>query len=83
MILADTSVWIDHLRRGDARLASALDAGLVCVHPFVVGELACGHLRNRMELLEPLENLPLSQRATDAEARTFIESQALNAPASS
>lgn len=53
---------------------AALDAG---VHPFVVGELACGHLHNRTEILELFDNLLSAERATDPEARTFIESQSL------
>lgn len=47
MILADTSVWIDHLRKGVPVLAAALDEGRVLMHPFVLGELACGNLENR------------------------------------
>ena len=47
-MLVDTSVWIDHLRHGDSELAAALEAGQVDMHPFVVGELACGNLRARV-----------------------------------
>ena len=46
MILADTSVWVDHLRQSDAQLRAALEANQICIHPMVVGELACGNLRN-------------------------------------
>nr|MBA2670032.1 type II toxin-antitoxin system VapC family toxin [Gemmatimonadota bacterium] len=46
MILTDTSVWIDHLRAGDPALSALLEQGRVLVHPFVLGELACGNLRN-------------------------------------
>lgn len=77
MILVDTSVWIDHLRRGDAALPDALEAGEVLVHPFVVGELACGNLANRKEVLSLLQALPQSPIATDAEVLGFIESQSL------
>lgn len=73
MILVDTSVWVDHLRSGEPRLAAALEGGTVCVHPFVIGELACGNLRNRREVLGLLESLPAAPVATDAEARVFIE----------
>ena len=58
MILVDTSVWVDHLRSGDAALVGALEAGDVCTHAFVIGELACGRLRNRAEVLGLLERLP-------------------------
>ena len=51
MILVDTSVWIDHLRAGEDRLVTLLDSTQVLCHPFVVGELACGNLRNRGEAL--------------------------------
>lgn len=61
MMLVDTSVWIDHLRHGDAELAAALQAGQVGVHPFVVGELACGNLRARAEVLGLLQALPPSR----------------------
>jgi len=77
VILADTSVWIDHLRAGVPALADALEQGRVLVHPFVVGELACGNLRNRRQLLELLGNLPSAPAATDAEAMEFIERRAL------
>ena len=58
MTLVDTSVWIQHLRHGNGRLAAMLDEGEVLCHPFVIGELACGILRNRDELLELLAALP-------------------------
>lgn len=77
MILVDTSVWVDHLRRGMPALAEALDAGGVLMHPFVRGELACGHLRNRAEVLQLLGDLPPAPIATDAEALAFIERRAL------
>ena len=77
MILADISVWIDHLRAGVPALADALEQGRVLVHPFVVGELACGNLRKWREVLELLGNLPSAPTATDAEAMEFIERRAL------
>jgi len=58
MVLVDTSVWVEHLRRGEARLAALLDAGEVLCHPLVVGELACGNLRRRGEILGLLGELP-------------------------
>jgi predicted nucleic acid-binding protein len=77
MILVDTSVWIDHLRRGDARLLLALEAGEVLTHPFVIGELACGNLRNRGEILDLLAHLPAAPAAADAEVLGFIERRKL------
>ena len=77
MILVDTSVWIDHLRLGEPSLAAALEAGRVMMHPFVLGELACGNLANRSEVLELLGNLPAAPTATDPEAVDFIERRSL------
>lgn len=77
MILVDTSVWIDHLRSGEPSLAAALEAGRVMMHPFVLGELACGNLANRSEVLELLGNLPAAPTATDPEAVDFIERRSL------
>jgi predicted nucleic acid-binding protein len=51
-MLVDTSVWVDHLRRGNARLASCLEIGEVECHSFVIGELACGRLKKRRDWLE-------------------------------
>lgn len=51
MILVDTSVWIEHLRKGIEPMANALNQNLVCIHPMVIGELACGHLKDRSILL--------------------------------
>ena len=77
MILVDTSVWIDHLRQGDPDLVRALEAGEVLAHPFVVGELACGNLKNRAEFLKLLRAMPQAPVATDAEALAFIDGRAL------
>lgn len=77
MILADTSVWIDHFRRKEPGLLAALNAGEVLMHPVVLGELACGNLRNRRELLDLLANLPAAPTATDAEVLAFIERREL------
>ena len=73
MILVDTSVWIDHLRKPEPRLMAALEPGQALIHPFVVGELACGNLKNRVELLSLLLDLPPAPVATDAEALGFID----------
>ena len=77
MILVDTSVWIDHLRVGDAELAVLLDRSQVLMHPFVLGELACGHLRNRAEVLALLKDLPQAAIATDEEVMFYIERHTL------
>lgn len=77
MILVDTSVWIDHLRRGNARLAALLVAGEVGTHPFVIGELACGTIRQRTVVLKLLGKLPTATAATEREALAFIEAQRL------
>lgn len=72
-VLADTSVWVDHLRTRNSTLAALLDEGLVASHPFVIGELACGNLRNRREILALLGDLPSFVVATTDEALHFIE----------
>ena len=77
MILVDTSVWIDHLRKGDAELARKLEAGDVLAHPFVIGELACGNLANRHAILALLRTLPAAQVASDDEVLGFIERRKL------
>jgi predicted nucleic acid-binding protein len=77
VILVDTSVWVEHLRSGHARLAHELGAGRVLVHPFVIGELACGTFRNRREVLALLGKLPSVAVATHAEALAFLEQRAL------
>ena len=78
MILADTSVWVDHLRAGDKALAALLDAGMVLAHPFVIGELALGDLRQREIVLKALADLPHASVATDAEVLHFIARHALS-----
>ncbi len=77
MILVDTSVWIDHLRQGDPSLVTVLEAGRVLMHPFVVGEVACGNLNRRAEVLMLLRELPPAPFATDDEALEFIERRGL------
>jgi hypothetical protein len=77
MILVDTSVWIAHFRKGGSRLAELLSKALVLVHPFVVGELACGNLRNRTRILTDLEALPCAASATHEEVMRLIEDRKL------
>jgi predicted nucleic acid-binding protein len=78
MILVDTSIWIDHLRRGDRRLATLLEAGEVVCHPFVIGELACGRLARRRVILELLHALPRTGQAEHDEMLMFIEDRRLD-----
>lgn len=73
MILVDTSVWIDHLHRSIAFLGDALESGDVLVHPFIIGELACGEIKGRRDFLGLLATLPASVVATDEETLHFIE----------
>ena len=77
MILVDTSVWVEHLRSGNATLAEELGAGRLLAHPFVIGELACGNLKNRRQMLDLLGRLPSVPTATHAEALGFLERRAL------
>lgn len=76
-VLADTSVWIDHLRNGDVNLAEQLSQGLVLMHPYISGELACGNLKDREAFLSDLNTLPCAEIATDAEVMTLIEERRL------
>ena len=78
MILADSSVWIDHLRKADPTLSALLQRREILAHPFVIGELALGNLRQREILLKALADLPHASVATDAEVLHFIERHALS-----
>jgi len=73
MILVDTSLWVTHLRKGHPDLAALLEEGKVSIHPFIIGELACGNLRNRSEILSLLNSLPVSVVAQHEEIMTFID----------
>jgi predicted nucleic acid-binding protein len=77
MILTDTSVWVGHLRVGTPALVRALDSGQVLAHPHVIGELACGNLRNRGGVLQLLHDLPRATLATEDEALACIEQNRL------
>jgi predicted nucleic acid-binding protein len=77
VILIDTSVWVDHLRAGNATLSSILDRGMGLGHPFVTGELALGNLRERDLILSALQALPQAVVATDKEVYRFIDREAL------
>ncbi len=77
MILADTSVWIDHLRAGDRKLGALLNSGQVLCHPFVIAELALGNPPRRAEILASLGRLPEANVAQTAEVMTFIAAHRL------
>ncbi len=78
MILVDTSLWVDHLRRSNLQLANLLQQSQVLTHPFVIGELALGNLQQRQEVLGVLRGLPGATVATDDEVLSLIERQALH-----
>jgi hypothetical protein len=73
VILVDTSVWIEHFRSGGSKLGDLLSQALVMVHPCVLGELACGSLRNRARILSDLEALPSAVSATHDEVMRLVE----------
>jgi predicted nucleic acid-binding protein len=77
LILADTSIWIDHLRKGNSLFKDFLEEGVVLMHPCVLGELALGNLKNRAEILRFLEALPESEAATDNEVFHVINTKEL------
>ncbi len=77
MVLVDTSVWVSHLRDGDVGLEKLLNDGEVVCHPFIVGELACGNLNNRHDILMYLQSLPEANLAEDEEVLKFIENHEL------
>ena len=77
MILADTSVWVDHLRRGNSQLAELLEAAQVSCHQFVIGELACGNLRKRAQILEHLSRLPLVGTLAHGEVMEMVRRRRL------
>jgi predicted nucleic acid-binding protein len=78
VILADTSVWIEHLRATDPRLSALLDREQLVMHPFVVGELALGSFRNPERILSNAEELPSIAVATDGEVLQFIRHNSLS-----
>jgi len=78
VILVDTSVWIDHLRKGDRTLSELLNEGVVLCHPHVVGELACGNLKNRSEILSLLAALPTATVASHDETLRLISDRKLH-----
>ena len=77
MVLVDTSVWVAHFRNGNQDLVELLSNGNVVCHPFIVGELACGNLSRRAEILSLLHALPAADQAEHEEVLRFIESNRL------
>ena len=77
MILVDTSIWIDHFYAGVPSLVELLQQEKVLLHPFIIGELACGNIQNRQEILSLLHNLPSISVASDQEALLLIENSSL------
>jgi predicted nucleic acid-binding protein len=76
-MLVDTTVWVDHLRRGDSILVGLLQHLQVTMHPFIVGELACGHLKNRPAVLAALCRLPAVPVMEHADVLEFLENKEL------
>jgi predicted nucleic acid-binding protein len=75
--LVDTSVWIDHFRRGNRQLIELIERGEALIHPLIVGEIACGHLKNREEIIDSLLQLPSAKVITFKEGLSFIEKHRL------
>jgi predicted nucleic acid-binding protein len=69
---------MDHFRRPSTRLADLLEADQVCIHPFVIGEVACGNLKNRKEIIALLHALPTAHKADDDEILFFIDHHGLS-----
>jgi predicted nucleic acid-binding protein len=78
MVLVDTSVWVDHLRAGDAALTRLLGRNEALLHPFIVAELALGNLRQRELILGSLAALPQAIVATDVELMALVETAPLH-----
>lgn len=77
MTLVDTSVWIEHFRAGASGLRALLEDEQVLTHPFVIGELTCGNIRNRAEILGLLERLPQVRAADHQEVMAFVAGRRL------
>jgi predicted nucleic acid-binding protein len=77
MVLVDTSIWVSHLRESHLRMVSLLNDGDVVCHPFIIGELSCGNLTNRSEILSLLDSLPMVDQVEHEEALQFVESNDL------
>ncbi|MBF0218649.1 MAG: type II toxin-antitoxin system VapC family toxin [Gammaproteobacteria bacterium] len=77
MVLVDSSVWIDHLRQKEPQLVQLLANNRVLIHPFIIGELACGQIKNRQQFINLLSQLPAIDVAADTQVMECIEQQTL------
>ena len=77
MILVDTSVWINHLRKGENHLEKLLFDGEVICHTYIIGELACGNIKNREEIISLLQALPMASQIEFSEYLYFIDENQL------
>ncbi len=77
MILVDTSIWVFYLRNGNSELERILNDGDAVCHPFIMGELACGNIKNREEILSLLSSLPTIEMMDNEEILVFIENKNL------
>ena len=77
MTLVDTSVWVTHFRRPQSSLIRLLGDFSAGIHPFVIGELACGNLKHRALTLGDLARMPEAPLATEAEVLHLLESRRL------
>jgi hypothetical protein len=79
LVLVDASIWVSHLAEGSAELRDLLERAEVLCHPLVIGELACGNIAHRSEILSLLQELPRAQVAEHDEVLRFIEARRLSA----
>jgi predicted nucleic acid-binding protein len=78
VVLVDTSIWVDHFRHRVSLLEDLLNSGEVVTHLFIIGELACGNLRKRTEILNLLSALPTLKIASHSEALHLVEARSLH-----
>lgn len=78
IVLADTSIWVDHLRRADVRFAGLLNHGDIVIHPFVIGELLLGGVPKGSDMLNDLNTLPKAKVASNDEVQVFIVQRKLS-----
>ena len=77
MVFVDTSVWISHFRHGNSGLQKLLQEDRVASHPFIIGELACGNISNRTEILSLMQSLPMLDVVQHEELLLFVENNKL------